>query len=182
MMRILETHPQHPELHEGQHSLDGAHASGVGGALNRPCLIEMVHALVGLASTLSVAQAERDDVVKWLVWRRADPEIRSGRLMKRAQDPGHTLIMGDRSGTAQSVLGADSGRRPRGRATGPREGPRRAGHVVEQDRRPLLPGWPVAHITAAPTDHERGGAFVCKPGAPRLRRRGRLSGCQQRGS
>ena len=48
----------------------------------------MVHALVGLASTLSVAQAERDDVVKWLVWRRADPEIRSGRLMKRAQDPG----------------------------------------------------------------------------------------------
>ena len=36
----------------------------------------------------ALLQAEREDVVKWLVWSRADPAKRSGNLLKMAQDPG----------------------------------------------------------------------------------------------
>ena len=35
-----------------------------------------------------VAQAEREDVVKWFVWSRANPTNRSGNLWKMPQDPG----------------------------------------------------------------------------------------------
>ena len=121
--------PQTRQLHDVQGALGRAHASGLRGSRisktmfgaspprmlslfvgrPRPCSCPALNLRSGL-----FAQAESDDVVKWLIWAQADPQKRPGNA-KLPQDSGQTTWDGGRETTTRAW---DSGGR-QGRHRGP---------------------------------------------------------------
>ena len=95
--------PQTHQLHDVQGTLGRAHASGLRGSHNLTTMfgaspLRMLglvtrRPLLGSCPALRLhfwlfVQAERDDVVKWLIWAQADPQKRSGNEAKLPQDSG----------------------------------------------------------------------------------------------